>query len=452
MNEATVALKAHWFFTPKTIPDKQLLRLLDSDKHEIDLHVVNRPIDELERLETKTGKRPVHYTIHGTERLAARIMWRRLKSKTPQIPQNFPLESFHELTTTGLDSLAYSNPLDRTLQLAEERIAAGDVIYFHPVWLFQRGRINHRGPFYHPLRKILNVDNELETIAIQSLHLFKLARDYREYEKDIIPSAKFFSRLTGLGADVFTFIERSWLRQTLATDKSWTTNEDNVALYEVTTYSTWLETVGKKTRNMVRKAEKTGVKTLAVKPDERTTREMWSIYNETPFRQGAGFPHYGITLDTVKANVNAYPNATFIGAYLNDELIGFIRLLHGKDLTYIDQILSLQKHMDKAVNNALIAKAIEYCASNSIRWLMYGRMGNHPTLDTFKQNNGFKELKIKRFYVPLTVKGKLALSSRLHREMKDTLPQWLKKPLFPLYGWASRTKMKLKLALDNRNK
>jgi hypothetical protein len=102
---------------------------------------------------------------------------------------------------------------------------------------------------------------------------------------------------------------------------------------------------------------------------------------------------------------------------------------------------------DKAVNNALVAKVIEVCASKHEVWIMYGRMGNHPTLDHFKQNNGFSQFPLTRYYVPLTRKGKVAIKLGLHREMKDALPQALKYPLFPLYNWVSRTKAKIKLGL-----
>ncbi|MDH5788492.1 MAG: hypothetical protein OEZ40_09410, partial [Candidatus Bathyarchaeota archaeon] len=103
---------------------------------------------------------------------------------------------------------------------------------------------------------------------------------------------------------------------------------------------------------------------------------------------------------------------------------------------------------DKAVNNALIAKAVEFCATKQIHWLMYGRMGNHPSLDNFKQNNGFKQFQLTRYYVPLTRKGKIAAKLRLHREVKDVLPQSVKYPLIPFYNWISRSKMKFRLRLN----
>jgi hypothetical protein len=110
----------------------------------------------------------------------------------------------------------------------------------------------------------------------------------------------------------------------------------------------------------------------------------------------------------------------------------------------VSQILSLQKHWDKAVNNALVAKAIEVCAAKQVNWLMYGRMGNHPSLDRFKQNNGFTRLALTRYYVPLTLKGKAAIMLGLHREFKDALPQRIKYFLIPIYNWISRTKAKKK--------
>jgi hypothetical protein len=73
---------------------------------------------------------------------------------------------------------------------------------------------------------------------------------------------------------------------------------------------------------------------------------------------------------------------------------------------------------------------------------MYGRMGNHPSLDRFKQNHGFTKFSLTRYYVPLTAKGRIAAKLGLHREFKDALPQSIKYKLIPVYNWISRTKTK----------
>ena len=143
-------------------------------------------------------------------------------------------------------------------------------------------------------------------------------------------------------------------------------------------------------------------------------------------------------------------DCTFIGAYLRDELVGFTQLVYGDNIAVISIILSLQKHWDKAVNNALVAKVVDVCPHKGVDWVMYGRMGNHPTLDKFKQNNGFSQFALTRYYIPLTRKGKIAIRLGLHREMKDFLPQSVKYPLIPVYNWVSRTMMKIKIRFSRR--
>jgi hypothetical protein len=195
---------------------------------------------------------------------------------------------------------------------------------------------------------------------------------------------------------------------------------------------------------MIRKAEKSGVKTIVIEPDEKVAEGIWRIYNETPIRQERAYPVYGISLEAVKKYVLSPQNSTYIGSYLQDELVGFIRLLHAKNITILSQILSMQKHRDLALNNALVAKAVEVCASKDEKWLMYARMGNHPTLDKFKENNGFAKYLLTRYHVPLTRRGAIAIRLGLHRRIEDTLPTSMKYWLIPIYNWASRTKTKIR--------
>jgi hypothetical protein len=178
-------------------------------------------------------------------------------------------------------------------------------------------------------------------------------------------------------------------------------------------------------------------------PNEKVTEGIWRIYNETPIRQNRSFPHYGMPLKKIQENIFSQPNAIYIGAYFDDELVGFIQLIYDSHFSMISQILSLKKHWDKAVNNALIAKAVHIDAARGIKWLMYGRMGNHPSLDRFKRNNGFVKFPLSRYFVSLTKRGKLAIKLGIHREMKDVLPAAIKYPLIPMYNWLSRTKLKI---------
>jgi hypothetical protein len=449
INESSRKIKAYWFFTPTTTPDEELLRVLGREKHEIALHVANNPKKELELLE-KAARRKLHYyNIHGTERLLARLMWgRKLGEAKAQVPKDFPLKYIYERPPQELDKICYLNSTSQAVKLAEESIESGKVLHFHPEWLFQRGTINHRGPVYNALKKILRVDQELDTLVIQKRGFVKIARDAIEYQRDMVPTNLFIEKLAEKGIDIFTFIERKWCFTLPEPSTSRIKSEDNIAILHVATYDEWWAKTGKKTRNMVRKAEKGGLKTDIVEPNEKLAEGIWKIYNETPIRQERAFPHFGISLEAVKRNVFSAQNSTFIGTFLQGELVGFLQLEHGNQIAIVAQILSLQTHSDKAVNNTLIAKAVEVCAIKKCGWLMYGRMGNHPSLDNFKQNNGFVKFSLNRYYIPLTKKGQIVMRMGLHREIKDALPNAVKYPLIPVFNWLSRSRIRLKLRLS----
>lgn len=446
VNESPLQIKAYWFFTPQTTPDKEMLRLMHPDKHEVALHIATQPRHELENLEKITGRKLNYYTIHGTERLFARLMWRRKiwQDRVP-IPKGFPLKNFWDFPTLSLDRVCYSTPTPQALRIAQKSVEKGEVLHIHPEWLFQRGTLNHRGPYHETLKALLNSGNNFEGLVIRKKGFIKMAQyaGTREYEQDRTPTDQLISELVGKSADVFTFIERKWHGSLPNPPREWAKVEDNIAILHITDYDKWWKAIGKKTRNMIRKAEKNGVTVAVVKPDERLAKGIWKIYNETPIRQGRAFPHYGISLENVKSIINEH-NSELIGAYLQNELIGFIQLIHGDNLSVISQILSLQQHWDKAVNNAMIAKVVEICAQRNIVWVMYGRMGNHPSLDNFKLNNNFIKFTFTRYYVPLTNKGQIAIRLNMHQEIKDVLPEWIKKPLFPAFNWVSRTKVKIR--------
>ncbi|MEM4703882.1 MAG: hypothetical protein QXJ02_02295 [Candidatus Bathyarchaeia archaeon] len=289
--------------------------------------------------------------------------------------------------------------------------------------------------------------DETENMVIRRKIFFKIASHPMEYLRDAYPTEELLRKMREKKIDIFTFIERKWCSTVQNPSPLWLKANDNIALLKIETYDKWLKDVGKKTRNMIRKAEKSGVRTEIAEPNEKLAEGIWKIYNETPIRQERGFPHYGISMETVRRIVLSSRESTFIGAYFNGDLGGFVQLVHGDNITVISQILSLQKHWDKAINNALVARAVEFCAGKGVRWLMYGRMGNHPTLDKFKQNNGCVFFPLTRSYVVLSRKGRIAARLNLHREFKDVLPQSMKTALFPIYNWVSRNKMRVKLLL-----
>jgi hypothetical protein len=325
---------------------------------------------------------------------------------------------------------------------AQKLIEQNYFLSIHPDWLFKAGP--RKGPFYDVLKWLLDVDVDLETLRVRKRSFVKIAHDIQEYEKNIVPTDEFIEKLDGLGVDIYSFLERKWCCPLSNPPSTWIKTDDNIALLEIKKYDEWWNAVGKKTRNMVRRAEKSGVKVNVVQPNPKLAEGIWKIYNETPIRQERAFPHFGQSLQCVTDNMSAAQNSIFIGAFLEEGLVGFIQLLRGDNIAIISQILSLQKHWDKALNNALLAKAVEFCVSNGMQWLMYGRIGNHPSLDKFKESNGFSKFPIIRYYIPITGKGRVAIHLGLHREFKDALPNFLKYPLIPVFNLISRNKMLLK--------
>jgi len=448
INESQVEVRSYWFFTPFTIPDKRLLELLNSKKHEVALHVANNPFMEWKTLERETGRSVHYYTIHGTQRFLARLLWGRKRSQgQAEIPPDFPLTSFHSPQTVSLDKERFRFGLETSFQYTKEWVQADYILEFHPEWLFGVTKKGERGPYYDLLKRILYVDKDMDTLRVKKRGFVKVGSDIQEYEKNMSPTPYFLEKLADRDVDIYTFLDRKWCCPIQNPPSSWVAEDDNVGLLEIKTYDEWWQKIGKKTRNMVRKAEKAGVKIAVVEPTDKLAEGIWRIYNETPIRQGRAFTHYGESLELVRANMYEAKNNSFIGAYLGEELVGFIQILYGDEIAVISNILSLQAHWDKGLNNALLAKAVEVCAGRGQRWLMYGRIGNHPSLDTFKENNGFVKFPITRYYIPLTGRGRLAVRLGLHRELKDSLPQFLKGPLIPATNWVSRTKVKVKMRL-----
>jgi hypothetical protein len=446
INESPKEVKAYWFFTPYTIPNKELLELLDPERHEVALHVATNPVKEWKKLEEETGRSVKYYTIHGTQRKFARLLWgRKLSQAQAVIPTGFPLESFHVFKTFSLDRVRFQEGSDKTLSEALKWSENDIVLSIHPDWLFAAG--GGRGPYYDVLYRLLEVDDDLCSLSVKKKGLLKIGHDTYEYEKNISPTAGFIKKLQDRNVDVYTFLDRRWCCPIDSVAPNWVAEDDNVGLLEIKDYNSWLQLVGKKTRNMIRKAEKAGVKIAVVEPSDKLAEGISKIYNETPIRQERAFTHYGEPIEVVRGNMYAAKNNTFIGAYLGEELVGFIQLLYGDNIAIVSNILSLQQHWDKALNNALLAKAVEVCAEKKQRWLMYGRIGNHPSLDRFKDNNGFVKFPIKRIYIPLSRKGRLAVKLGLHKDAKDALPEALKGFFIPLANWVSRTKIKVKMRL-----
>lgn len=156
-NASDKEMRVYWFFTPYTLPDKELLDLLTLPTHIIGLHVANDASSELLQLQSITDRRIEYYTVHGTNRLLSQLIWhRKLGQKQAVIPDKFKLKSFHDYPTQCLDWLCYKFSTDEAIGIAKEWISKNFVLEIHPDWVLNSGgRLNNRGPYIHVLRKLL---------------------------------------------------------------------------------------------------------------------------------------------------------------------------------------------------------------------------------------------------------------------------------------------------------
>jgi hypothetical protein len=233
---------------------------------------------------------------------------------------------------------------------------------------------------------------------------------------------------SGRRVDLFTFIQR--LPET-EPKYPYPMEWDNFAAIPLTTFDQWWnKQIGFKARNKAKQAEKKGVVLCEVPFSNDLVKGIWEIYNETPIRQGRKFPHYGKSLETIyKEEATYLEQSTFVGAYLGEKLIGFIKIVTdetGKQAGLMN-IVSLISERDKAPTNALVAQAVRICTANGVSYLAYSNFAygakQSDSLSDFKERNAFEKINVPRYYVPLTPLGRVALRMGLHHRLSERIPE-----------------------------
>lgn len=288
----------------------------------------------------------------------------------------------------------------------------------------------------------MNIDNKELVVSGRIIKVVKLAKEFYE---DIDDPEKFLLMLkkAKIKADVFTFLQSFPAAELQYNYKlQW----DNVAAITIKDYNYWFEKqIPKQTRTSLRKAQERGLITRVANFDDDLIKGIVDIYNETPIRQGKLFLHFGKDFQSIKEDMSQdLEKSEFIGAYYNSELIGFVKILYGHTWARTVNIISKIEHRDKSPNNLLIAKAVEACCKNNKTYLIYGKYeyGNdtESSLTNFKRRNGFERIDIPRYYVPMTLKGEIALKYNLHDNFVRLIPKGVKDKLLFL-----RTKWYLKI-------
>jgi hypothetical protein len=283
----------------------------------------------------------------------------------------------------------------------------------------------------------IRIADQTYSISGGPIAIARLEDEWYEDVKDPDAVIAFLNENPDFRPDIVTF----WQRLPDLTPKypfhlEW----DHIAAMPTSSYKDWFQHhIKPRVRTSIRKAEKEGVVVKETVWDDAFVRGMTALFNESPFRQGARFWHYGKDFATVKEQFSRFLHREhLIGAYYKDEMIGFIMLGNAGRFGLTGQILSSITHRDKATNVALVAKAVEVCEQRQFGRLVY-LFWTEGSLTEFKRRCGFEKTAVPRDYVPLTLKGKLALSCGVHRGWRTLIPQPMKASLKRLRtAWTAR--------------
>ncbi len=202
----------------------------------------------------------------------------------------------------------------------------------------------------------------------------------------------------------------------------------SVAVVRTSNFKHWWDRLPQEGRKNVRRSQKRGVSIHEIALDDRLIRGIAEIQNETPIRQGRRYPHFGKSLAQVRKDYSPLADhSEFICAFFGEELIGLLQLVYRGKIASILQLNSKIAHHDKRASNALLARAVELCEANNITHLTYGKFnyGNKgdSSLREFKSRNGFEEMLVPRYYVPLNAWGAFCVKTRMYRGLVGILPK-----------------------------
>lgn len=235
-------------------------------------------------------------------------------------------------------------------------------------------------------------------------------------------------RNSGTRVDLFTFLQ---IKSDNAPKFAYAVEWENMAVLTVSTFDHWFnKQIRSEARNRARQAEKKGVTVREVPFDDVFVQGIWEVYNESAIRQGKPNVHYGKDVETVRREAATFlDRSIFIGAFLAEKLIGFVKLVTDAERTHANtmNIVAMVKYRDKATTNALIAQSVRSCAERGIRYLAYQnytygkKKPDHLT--NFKEVNGFERVELPRYCVPLTPLGSAALRLGLHHSISERIPE-----------------------------
>jgi len=270
----------------------------------------------------------------------------------------------------------------------------------------------------------VEIAEQTYTLSRNPVNIVRLEDEWYQDVRDPISVINILKNSSGFKPDIFTFWQRlPEIEPSYSFDTEW----EELAVLPIESYDHWWNhQIKSRVRTHIRKTEKEGIEIKEVPFDDDFVRGMTAIFNSAPVRQGRRSWHYGKSFDTIKRQFSRFVfRETMIGAYLEGELIGFVMLGNAGKFGITGEIIANVKHRDKAINHALVAKSVEICEREKLAYLVYFYWSD-DSLAEFKRRCGFEKTRVPRYFVPLTLKGRLALKFGVHRGWKESIPAGIK--------------------------
>ena len=226
-------------------------------------------------------------------------------------------------------------------------------------------------------------------------------------------------------ADIFTFSQKL---PNKTPKYQYPMEWESVAAVDLKSFKEWWEKLPQEARKNVRRSQKRGV-TVEVMPfDDNLIKGIREVNDDSPIRQRIRNAHFGKSQERTRKDYGAFVDRSdFIVAQAGEQTIGFLKLVYRGDVASILNLTTKPSEYDKRPGNALIAKAVELCEARGVRYLIYGlyNYGNKKDspLREFKIRNGFEEVLVPRYYLPLSLWGRICFKLKAHHGVHGVLPE-----------------------------
>ncbi len=227
-----------------------------------------------------------------------------------------------------------------------------------------------------------------------------------------------------LKTDLFTF---SQLPPGRETEYPYHVERDSIAVIPLNNREQWWMGLPQETRKNVRRSAKYGVRIERRGLDDALVDQIVQLNNSSALRQGRRYTHFGKSPEEVRRDHESFlDRSEFICAYHESELVGYIKLVYRGKIASILNILTNEEHKERRPANALMTSVVDICFEKGLTHLTYGffHHGNKrdESITLFKTRHGFEEALVPRYYVPITLWGRLAIAMGLHRGAIGVLP------------------------------